>query len=235
LTEETIIRIVESGIDIVAISLAGIGDTNDTWRQGTSYQKVLEAIYSLQACKRRLGKITPRVHIAYMLLRSGLADLDKLPGELKDSGISQVVISSLDLVGAPELARESLANLSEPERLEVSHCLEQLADKGARDNLAIYYPDLSARGQGKDCPENVLRAAVVSMDGNVSPCVYTNVPTLAGNYHIRGEAYKIQSMFFGNVNDFSLREIWRQPDYRRFRRSWRRGNLSDLCRNCLKP
>jgi MoaA/NifB/PqqE/SkfB family radical SAM enzyme len=234
LTEETIVRIVESGIDILAISLAGVGDSNDTWRQGTSYQKVLEAVQALQAGKRRMGKITPRVHIAYMLLRSGLTDLDKLPGELQGLGISQVVISTLDLVAAPELAMESLADLSEPERLEVSHRLERLADIGARNNLAIYYPDLAAPGQGKDCPENALRAAVVSMDGNVSPCVYTNVPTLAGNYYTRGEAYKIQSMFFGNVNDFSLREIWRQEDYRRFRRSWKKENFPQYCCNCLK-
>ena len=144
LTEETITRIVESGIDMLAFSLAGVGDSHDTWRPGTSYQKVLEAIYSLQACKRRLGKITPRVHIAYMLLRSGLTDLDKLPGELQGLGINQVVISTLDLVAAPELEIESLARMPETESSEISHCLERLAERGARNNLTIYYPDLSA-------------------------------------------------------------------------------------------
>ena len=73
-------------MDVLAFSLAGIGETNDAWRQGTSFQQVLEAIRSLQACKRRLGKLTPRVHIAYMLLRSGLADLEKLPMALQGLG-----------------------------------------------------------------------------------------------------------------------------------------------------
>ena len=234
LTEKTIIRIVESGIDILAFSLAGIGETHDTWRQGTSYQKVLEAIRSLQACKRRLGQVNPRVHIAYMLLRSGLSDLDKLPGELQGLGISQVVISTLDLVTAPELEKESLANLIEPEGIEVSHRLEKLADNGTRSNLNIHYPHLSIPSPKKDCPENVLRAAVISSDGDVSPCVYTNVPTLAGNYYIGGESHKIQSMFFGNVKDHSFREIWRQPEYRCFRRSWQQDNLPQNCCNCLK-
>ena len=152
LTEKTIIRIVESGIDILAFSLAGIGETHDTWRQGTSYQKVLEAIRSLQACKRRLGQVNPRVHIAYMLLRSGLSDLDKLPGELQGLGISQVVISTLDLVTAPELEKESLANLIEPEGIEVSHRLEKLADNGARSNLNIHYPHLSIPSPKKRLP-----------------------------------------------------------------------------------
>ena len=97
LTEPLCARIVESDIDVLAFSLAGIGETNDTWRQGTSYQQVLEAINSLQEYKRRLGKLTPRVHIAYMLLRSGLADLERLPRALQGLEINQVVISTLDL------------------------------------------------------------------------------------------------------------------------------------------
>ena len=132
LTEATITRIVESGIDILAFSLAGIGETHDTWRQGTSYRQVLEAIRSLQDCKRRMGKDTPRVHIAYMLLRSGLPDLEKLPGELQGLGISQVVISTLDLVAAPELEKESLALVSDHEGAEINRRLEEVAAAGAR-------------------------------------------------------------------------------------------------------
>jgi MoaA/NifB/PqqE/SkfB family radical SAM enzyme len=234
LTEETIVRIVESGIDILAISLAGMGDTNDIWRQGTNYQKIMEAIHSLQACKRRLGSVIPRLHIAYMLLRSGLADLEKLPGELEELGINQVVISTLDLVAAPELAEESLNGVSEAERSKILRFLEKLAEKAARRNLNLYYPDLSLGSSKKTCPENILHSAVISMNGDVSPCVYTNIPTLSGNYFIRGKAHKIQSLFFGNINELSFREIWWRESYSRFRRSWRRGHLNDPCLSCLK-
>jgi MoaA/NifB/PqqE/SkfB family radical SAM enzyme len=234
LTEETISRIVESGIDLLAFSLAGIGPVNDTWRQGTSYQKVLEAIRSLQACKRRLGKVTPRVHIAYMLLRSGLADLETLPGELQGLGISQVVISTLDLVAAPELEKESLTRVSQSEGSEISHRLEKLAEMGARHNLNIYYPDLSAPSPKRDCPENVLRAAVISPAGDVSPCVYTNLSASAGDYYVKGRPHQIRPLFFGNLEELSFHEIWQQASYRNFRKSWQKGNLFDPCRNCLK-
>ncbi len=210
------------------------GETHNAWRQGTDYHQVLEAIRSLQDCKRRLGKVNPRVHIAYMLLRSGLKDLDKLPQELKGLGIRQVVISTLDLVAAPELEKESLAGVSETEAIDISQRLVEVADVGAKNDLTIYYPDLLAHNQRRECHENVLGAAVVSMDGDISPCVFTNIPTLAGNYYVRGEAHKIQSRFFGNVRDLSLPEIWRQPDYVSFRRSWKRKNFPHYCRNCLK-
>jgi MoaA/NifB/PqqE/SkfB family radical SAM enzyme len=233
-TEASIARIVESGMDILAFSLAGIGETHNAWRQGTDYHQVLEAIRSLQDCKRRLGQANPRVHIAYMLLRSGLKDLDKLPQELKGLGIRQVVISTLDLVTAPELEKESLAGVSETEAIDISQSLVEVADVGAKNDLPIYYPDLAAHNQRRECHENVLGTAVVSVDGDISPCVFTNIPTLAGNYYIRGEAHKIESMFFGNVKDLSLREIWRQPDYVSFRRSWKGKNFPRYCRNCLK-
>jgi MoaA/NifB/PqqE/SkfB family radical SAM enzyme len=234
LTEALITRIVESDMDVLAFSLAGVGETNDAWRQGTSFQQVLAAIRSLQACKRRLGKLTPHVHIAYMLLRSGLPDLERLPMALQGLGISQVVISTLDLVAAPDLAQESLAALSEPEGAEITRSLEKLAATGIRSNLPIYYPHRSSPGRRPECPENVLRAAVVSTEGDISPCVYTNMPASGGDYYVKGKPYQIQSSFFGNLHDLSFREIWRLPNYVNFRRSWQRGDLAEACRSCLK-
>ena len=97
-----------------------------------------------------------------MLLRSGLADLERLPKELQGLGISQVVISTLDLVAAPELEKESLAIVADPEGAEINYRLEEMVAAGARANLAIHYSKLSFSGQRQECPENVLRAAVVS-------------------------------------------------------------------------
>ncbi len=189
---------------------------------------------SFRQCKRRLGKTTPRVHIAYMLLRSGLPELDRLPRALQGLEISQVVISTLDLVAAPELEKESLATVSDPESAEINMRLEELAAAGAQHGLAIHYASRSSQYQRNECPENVLRAAVVSTEGEVSPCVYTNVPTSAGDYYVRGKSYRVQSLFFGNVHDLSFPEIWRLPTYRTFRRSWQRGNLANPCQSCLK-
>lgn len=234
LTETTMARIVESGIDVLALSLAGIGEVNDTWRQGTSYQQVLEAIRSLQECKRRLGKSNPRVHIAYMLLRSGLPDVARLPEALQGLGVDQVVISTLDLVAAPELENESLALVAEAEGAEITKRLGELASAGAKCGLSIHYPDVSFHSQKQDCPEHVLRAAVISPAGDVSPCVYTNLPIWAGDYIVKGKPHVFKPLFYGNLNDLSFQEIWGQPDYLGFRNAWQGGIPVGPCRSCLK-
>lgn len=234
LTEATIARIVESGLNILAFSLAGIGESHDNWRQGTSYRQVLEAIRSLQEYKRRLGKNYPRVHIAYMLLRSRLPDLARLPEALQDLGIGQVVISTLDLVPAPELKNESLALAAQTEKAEIAKRLKELAVAGARANLTIYYPDVSLSDPRQQCPENVLRAAVVSPAGDVSPCVYTNLPIVAGDYYVKGKPYGFKPLLYGNLHNLSFQEIWRQADYRSFRNAWQEGVPAGPCRSCLK-
>ena len=91
-----------------------------------------------------------------------------------------------------------------------------------------------SEGEKLECPENVLQAAVLSPAGDVSPCVYTNLPTLTGDYYVRGEPHQVLPLWFGNVHDLSFQEIWRQPAYREFRGSWRRGELAGSCRHCLK-
>ena len=80
-------RIVASGIDVIAFSLAGAGERNDASRGGTGLEAVLAGIKRLQKEKERTGAREPAVHVAYMLLRSSLEDLGRLPDLLEDRGV----------------------------------------------------------------------------------------------------------------------------------------------------
>jgi hypothetical protein len=48
------------------------------------------------------------IHIAYMLLRSGLDELEKLPEFLSHTGVDQTVVSSLSFVASPAMESESI-------------------------------------------------------------------------------------------------------------------------------
>lgn len=229
-----ILQLVESGIDLVAFSLAGMDQTNDLVRRGTSLKQVLAAIATLSRVKERLGSATPAIHLAYMLLTSGLKELEELPNKLQGVGVSQIVVSTLDFVAAKELAGEALRSAEAGEYEEIRSRLEGLVQLGKKCGLDIHF-QLKEPGSGRSvCTENVQRALVISAEGLVSPCVFTNLPVSAVSYYHEGREHPYHQLFFGDVNERTIREIWSQKAYERFRRSFGGGRLAAPCRECAK-
>jgi hypothetical protein len=57
---------------------------------------VLEKLEMVRQVKEERQTTSPAVHIAYMLLGSGLGDLPGLPRLMADHGVEQAVVSVLD-------------------------------------------------------------------------------------------------------------------------------------------
>jgi MoaA/NifB/PqqE/SkfB family radical SAM enzyme len=233
LTEEVIHRLVASGLDILAFSLTGLGARHDYWRAGTSFQHVMAALRGVAQEKRRQGRETPQVHVAYLLLRSGLGDLADLPQALSGLGISQVVVSTLDLVASPELRPEAWKLASPAELQELSQQLAAVVQAGAQRGLTIHPPVL-ALGPPPVCPENILRAAVISAQGDVAPCVYRNLPSQRGYSYQHHLPQPLPTVHFGNIQEQPFWTIWQQQAYRAFRRAWSQGQPPAACRSCLR-
>jgi len=234
LTEAVIEQLVASGLDILAFSLTGLGANHDRWRPGTSYEQVLQAISAVAAAKRRLRRQTPRIHLAYLLLRSGSADLARLPEALQGLEISQVVISTLDFVAAPELRQEAAKLAGAAELQTWQQALTAVVQAGSRRGLTIHVPPLFRREELPVCPENILRAAVISAAGEVSPCVFRNIPAAQGQWFGPSSVWPLQPCRFGDVQEHSLQEVWHTAPYRSFRRLWQTGALPTCCRDCLR-
>lgn len=94
---------VGQGLDVIGFSLAGIDEQNDKIRKGTRINKVLECMEEIHRAKDKYSVDNPEIHIAYMLMRSGLEDLEKLPEFLGKTGAAQTVVSSLSYVVSPEM------------------------------------------------------------------------------------------------------------------------------------
>jgi len=229
-----ITRLVESGLDLVAFSLAGTDEKNDAIRQGTGFKKVMEAVQALHQTKEKLGASRPAIHIAYMLLRSKLADLPKLPQVLQGLGVEQVIISTLDFVPRGELAVETLVPEKTPDYEELKAGLRELMEVGERYGIKVHYQLKEPGARRLICPENVQRALVVGADGRVSPCVFANLPLARATYYTRSGERPYQRLIFGNLEELPLEAIWRQPAYVNFRRSFFTGKLISLCLSCLK-
>ena len=229
-------RVVDLEMAVVAFSLAGVGENNDMVRRGTHFAAVLEKIATLREIKARKGARFPKVHVAYMLLRSGLDDLALLPQALEGLGVSQVVVSSLDFVATPSLTRENLKLAPPEEYREAAARLDEVAARARRQGLEIYSQLAPPPDWLNPCSENIAGALCLAADNAVAPCVFLNLPVEAETYMTREGEDLYRRLSFGVVEEEqSLLRIWRSPEYRKFRRIWANGSTPPACRGCLKP
>jgi MoaA/NifB/PqqE/SkfB family radical SAM enzyme len=226
-------QLVDLEVEVVAFSLAGVDEKNDRCRQGTSLKRVLAALKSLKEVKERQGRVKPEVHLAFMLLRSGWPDLERLPGLLEGLGLSQVVISTLDFVAHRDLVGEATRPREAAEHQEMEARLQAVAQAGEGRGLKIHHHLPAPGGQRRTCTENPSRGLVVAADGGVSPCVYTNLPP-GVTYFTDGQELPYQPLSFGNIHSRSLADIWNSEAYIAFRRSFQSRGIPVPCRFCSK-
>ncbi len=233
LNRRRIDQLVKSGIDHVAFSLTGIGEKNDLARHGTQFTRILQAISDLAAQKKALRVLTPTISVAYLLLRSHLPDIAKIVPALAGIGIEQVVISTLDFVTHKNLWNERLTPANQAQYQELKSLFDELGEEAATKGLGLFYNLVLPSVEGRVCTENPRRALFVSSGGNVSPCVFTNIPAMGSSRMIEGEEVESQKLIFGCIADESLPAIWKSSYYREFRKSFE-SRPHPLCRRCPK-
>jgi hypothetical protein len=230
--EATAERLVSSGLDMLAISLAGTGEDHDRARAGAPLAAALAALRRVDQAKKRLGSATPALHVAFLLLRSGLPGLHRLPELLAGTGAAHVVVSSLDYVCSREWAGEVLAPEDIP---DAERALEDTAQQAASRGLALSWmlPRGSVRADGF-CSENVERALVVGADGDVHPCVGGNLSVDPAAPLPPGALPPLPRLTFGSVREATLSSLWVGAAYKAFRKSFRANALDPACRACPK-
>lgn len=226
--------LIDAGLDILTFSLAGTSSAcNNAARPGAPFEKVLEQIDRVRRIKAECNRSTPVIHIAYMLLRSGLADLPALPQLMARYGVEQAVVSVLDFEPDASLAGEVLATETPEARRKLDSLFAALNEAAAKAGVTIHTPRLETPS-APICTENVQHALVVSADGEISPCVFANIPAVQSQYARSGHSAPYRRMTFGNIKDQALPAIWRKENYQRFRACLEEGNPPAFCRTCPK-
>ncbi len=228
-------KVVRSGMDLIAISAAGLGQNNDLIRSGTGFDAVLEAIQLLKNHKERLRSETPAIHLAWLLMRSNADDLKKLPQVLHGTGVKEIIVNTMDFIADTSLASKAVLPEDEKEFVKWRDFLESVrADARAHGIRLHYYLRHPARRRAM-CTENAPRAMFISSNGDISPCVFTNLPLKKGQAPIKKrQDLDYQRLVFGNVSNGSLASIWRESGYTAFRKSFQTGKLLPPCGTCPK-
>lgn len=230
-------KLIEAGLDLLTFSLAGTSEAcNDAARPAAPFEKVLKQIELVRQIKQECRSVTPEIHIAYMLLCSGLNDLKDLPQLMTRCGVEHAVVSGLDFEPhVAALANEVLTCVMLREPGVLASLFAEVQARASELGVAVHLPCLSPQGKAApECSENVQHALVVSANGEVSPCVFANIPTDQAEYVVSDNPAPYRRMTFGNVNTQILPVIWRSEKYRQFRTRLAEGNPPPFCRRCPK-
>ena len=165
------------------------------------------------------------MHLAYLMLTSNFYELEHIVAFAKSVGAKQIVASNLTLIIDPRLSSEAIFN--DTGRTDYYRiALEEIKDRAAREDIIFGYhgPDLD--DASLCCRENVRQACVINVEGEVSPCVFTN-SVLCGDrdaphgktsrYTFKDQSFPLRGMSFGNIRNESLTRIWNKKEYLKFR------------------
>ncbi len=222
---ELALRIVESGIDIVAFSLAGTDAASNASRCGVDFERVCDAVSVLQNVRRDRTGVHLEIHFAYLMLASRIGAVRGLPLLMERLGVHAAVISTLDYLPDPGLAAEAFQPHEAEKLAGAAAILGETAAEARRRGLGFHYELPSPGGAGTTCRENISRSLFIAADGAVSPCVYVNVPAAVVDPRRR---------VFGNVREQDPLAIWESEGFRRFRERLACGDPDHSCRACPK-
>lgn len=202
---ETLLR---AGLDTLVVSIDSM-HIQAYHQAGLVNDRVLGNLHGLYELIRDLGFTLPALGFEYVVTRSNLADLYKLPALAKQLGATFIIVTNL-LPHTRELENEILYDRDAPLQLGGgwgvhragwvkwgSASLPRMKWSAARQCSFIKDPSL-----------------VIGWDGAVSPC-YALMHSYT--YYIYGRRKEVRRYELGNANQQPLLDIWNSEEYVTFR------------------
>ncbi len=215
-------RIIDLQMDVIALSLTGI-KTNDKMREGTKIEKIFKVIEQINELKIKNSSSKPIINIAYLCLKSNFSELDKIPNAFHSKGINTVVVSFLDFIPDESLKAEAILPQTEEEFKNLNERALEIIEKANKYNLSLFFNIPHPSHRRAMCTEKPLYTLFINSLGYVSPCVFTGIP-----------AERNGNLYFGDINNKTLPFIWRQKEYKKFRKTHCSSNPPSVCKTCPK-
>lgn len=217
-------KIIESGMDAIAFSLAGSDAESNNARKNVDFYKVCENIRFLRNAIKKAGK-GPAIHLAYILLADRIDAMAGLPDLMSDLEVDGAVVSTLDYISIPDHGKLSFTDADSETMAKARLALEQAAAKVEINGGLLYYalPFEKNKIIKGGCRENVTATFYVDVKGNISPCVYRNA-----------QGDNSGRLIYGNAQEEDPWSIWRKKEYGQFRHNLETGSPDVFCGKCPK-
>ncbi|OGA74763.1 MAG: hypothetical protein A3G27_09275 [Betaproteobacteria bacterium RIFCSPLOWO2_12_FULL_66_14] len=217
LTPKTDARLLDLGLDLMAVSIAGArAATHEAIRVGSDFAKLVDNLRRFLRLRAERGNPRPKVEVFFLMTRTNLAELPRAVELAAGLGADELVATNLDYVITSGLDELRAYSDSPPAR-DCREALEEARAAARKTGIAFRPYPLQFREMAV-CDLNPLKLLYVSADGSVSPCVYTSLAGLPEMPRVfEGRSLETPAVSFGNVNERPLLEIWESAAYREFR------------------
>lgn len=212
-------RLVEGGLDFMGFSFSGATrETHNRIRVNSDFDGLLASIRSLKKIMKEKSVLTMHLHIVYLMLKDNISEVPLLIDLALDLGIKEIVL--IHITHVTNAWQDNVKVFSCKEELPLPEAIEEAKLKAKKKGITLTIPSFSPRGVAV-CSENPLRNLYISVDGEVSPCVYLYPPISSPFKRIFcGEEKAVDRVSFGNIYRESIEKIWNREEYRAFRDSF---------------
>ena len=217
LTKNRVSELIEAGLDFAGFSISGTTpETHDAIRLNSHLPEVLNAVRLFHEEKKRQGLLRPRMHFVFLMVKENIQEVPSVPSFAKEAGIEEVFLTNICHTINRWQERQRVF-VWEDVKNEYEEIVRQVETNARRFKIRLKKPTLSAIDVPV-CEENPLDNLYISVEGEVSPCVYLYPPLPSPFKRIFcGREYWIERVSFGNIFKDSFPAIWRGSNYEEFR------------------
>jgi MoaA/NifB/PqqE/SkfB family radical SAM enzyme len=216
LDEDYTMKLVNAGIDFVGFSLSGAtSKTHNSIRVNSDFGMLINSIklFRKLSDKNKLKK--PKIHIVYLMLADNISEVPLIIELAKTLGIEEVVLINIIQISNARQDSEKVFTCENEE--SHSNIMDEARTKAKQLKIKLTAPYLSPHDVAV-CSENPLRNLYISVDGEISPCVYLYPPIPSPFKRIFcGEELTVEKISFGNIFRESFETIWNRKEYVEFR------------------
>lgn len=217
LDRKRVSELVSAGLDFVGFSIAGTTpETHARIRVHSDLSEIQEAVRLFGEEKSRRGILGPKLHLVFLMLKDNIEEVPLVPLLAKEMGVQEVFLTNLCHVmsTSQEEQRVFVCNqgMNDYEKL-----VGEAESRAKRLKIKLKRPSLSAL-EAPVCEENPLKNLYISVDGEVSPCVYLYPPLSSPFKRIFcGREYWVEKVSYGNVFQMDFSTLWNSSPYVDFR------------------
>lgn len=211
-------HLLRSGLDIIAISFAGATrETHDNIRINCNFDIILKNIKHLIELRKTL-KNNIKIIASYLMMKQNVNNLPNFIKLCNNLGIDEVVINNLTYIPSKTLYEyKAFSCYGEKIDKNIKHYIDE-AKKIARElEQKVFIYDIECN-EIPNCPEEPTKTIFINFNGDISPCVYTNIPihNKIPRFFINKQL-NINKVTFGNIKTENLYNIWNKEEYKKFR------------------